>query len=397
MMKDKFTLAIYSGNIPSTTFIENLIEGMAESGMNIVLFGKMNRRVSYAGNVRIMPTPQNTPKLAVFVLKESMKLIMRDRRKFAGLYSSVRNRTGNSRQFLRDMGAMLPVINEDPGIFHVQWAKTVQVYPELFEHLTGKIAVSLRGAHINYSPLNDPSLADAYRKYFPGVSAFHAVSQAIKLEAAKYGADPEKTTVIYTSVRDELLNTPLPQSKKDRKIRIISVGRFHWKKGYHYGLDAMHILGKKGVEFQYDLVAQGDVPEEILFLINEYGLKGSVNILPGMEHSELMAKVRSSDALLLPSVEEGIANVVLEAMAAGVPVITTDCGGMNEVVMDGENGFITGVRDAEALAAKIEMLARMNTGQIRAITESARETVRSRFTREIQKKSFAAFYNKLAA
>lgn len=147
MMKDKFTLAIYSGNIPSTTFIENLIEGMAESGMNIVLFGKMNRRVSYAGNVRIMPTPQNTPKLAVFVLKESMKLIMRDRRKFAGLYSSVRNRTGNSRQFLRDMGAMLPVINEDPGIFHVQWAKTVQVYPELFEHLTGKIAVSLRGAH----------------------------------------------------------------------------------------------------------------------------------------------------------------------------------------------------------------------------------------------------------
>lgn len=397
MKKDRITLAIYSGNIPSTTFIENLIEGMAESGMNIVLFGKMNRPVSYAGNVRIIPTPQNTPELAVFVLKESMKLIMRDRRKFARLYSSVKKRTGSSRQFLRDMGAILPIINEDPGIFHVQWAKTVQVYPELFEHLTGKIAVSLRGAHINYSPLNDPSLAEAYKRYFPGVSAFHAVSQAIKLEAAKYGADPEKTTVIYTSVRDELLNTHPKESKKDEKIRIISVGRFHWKKGYHYGLDAVNILNKKGMEFQYDLVAQGDVPEEILFLINEYGLKGSVNILPGMEHSKLLEKVRSSDALLLPSVEEGIANVVLEAMAAGVPVITTDCGGMNEVVKDGENGFITGVRDAEALAAKVELLARMNSGQIRAITEAAREKVRSGFTRENQKRSFTAFYNKLAA
>ena len=60
--------------------------------------------------------------------------------------------------------------------------------------------------------------------------------------------------------------------------------------------------------------------------------------------------MRSFDVLLLPSLNEGIANVVLEAMAIGVPVISTDCGGMSEVVILDTTGWLLPVRDSKAIA-----------------------------------------------
>ena len=59
--------------------------------------------------------------------------------------------------------------------------------------------------------------------------------------------------------------------------------------------------------------------------------------------------LRDSDCLILPSVEEGISNVVLEAMAIGLPVISSDCGGMKEIINYGRNGFYFPVRDSIAL------------------------------------------------
>ena len=50
--------------------------------------------------------------------------------------------------------------------------------------------------------------------------------------------------------------------------------------------------------------------------------------------------MRESDCLILPSVQEGISNVVLESMAIGLPIISSDCGGMKEIINDGRNGFL---------------------------------------------------------
>ncbi len=100
--------------------------------------------------------------------------------------------------------------------------------------------------------------------------------------------------------------------------------------------------------------------------------------------------------LLLPSVEEGIANVVLEAMAVGVPVITTDCGGMNEVVTDEINGFIVKVRNPEAVAQKISALLGKTENELSLMTSHAREKIRNEFSRQGQIEQFHSFYNKLA-
>jgi len=389
-------VAIYSGNIPSTTFIENLIRNLSNSGFRILLFGKKIRDVKYNENVEVHNTPNNSIIILFFILKESLKLFFKCPNKFSKLLKYISSSDTGLKSKLKELGMMLPIINNEPDIFHIQWAKTVQKNSYLFNLMKCRFALSLRGAHINYSPLNDESLAESYRKYFPKLDGFHAVSKAISIEAQKYGAAPEKIKVIYSSVQHELLQIKT-ESKINRSevTNIISIGRYHWKKGYHYAFDAMKILIGKGFNFQYTIVAQGDVPEEILYILSDKELKSRVVLKNGMAHDELMNELKKSDMLLLPSVEEGIANVVLESMAIGVPVISTDCGGMNEAVSDFENGMMAKVRDPNMLAQKIIEYSELSENKKEQMKLIAKNTISEKFTDKKQIDGFVNFYNSL--
>lgn len=388
-------VALYSGNIPSTTFIENLIDGLSQSGIEILLFGKQTADVGYKGKVKIFPLPSKGVTLLFHFIKQSVILFYKNPNLFFRSFRILRNNKKKIRKVIKEAGVIFPMINNKPDIFHIQWAKTVEQHPELFDILDCKFIVSLRGAHINYSPILDINLADAYRKHFPGVDGFHAVSEEIGREAMKYGADKKKIRVIHSSIKDELMKMNSDLYVEGSKLEIISVGRFHWKKGYHYALDAMGILDEKGVDFNYTIIAQGKIPEEITFLINEYGLSEKIKIIQGMKHDELIRKLQSSHLLILPSVEEGIANVVLEAMAIGVPVLTTDCGGMTEVVEDRINGYIVKVRDPDLLAEKVMSFISTDIEFKKNLTQKAKEVIAKEFSKEKQIREFSDFYNSI--
>lgn len=388
-------VAVYSGNIPSTTFIENLIDGLSQSGIEILLFGKQTADVSYKGKVKIFPLPVRGASLIIHFLKQSISLFFKSPDLFFKSLRIVKGKKKRIKKIIKEAGVVFPMVNNQPDIFHIQWAKTVEQHPELFEMLDCKFIVSLRGAHINYSPILDTKLADAYRKHFPGVDGFHAVSEEIGREAMKYGADKKKIRVIHSSIKDELLNMNSDLYKEGSKLEIISIGRFHWKKGYHYALDTMRILDERNVDFIYTIIAQGKIPEEITFLINEYKLSEKVKIIQGMKHNELITKLQNSHLLILPSVEEGIANVVLEAMAIGVPVLTTDCGGMAEVIEDKVNGYIVAVRNPELLAERIMSFINAENEFKKNLTKRAKDVIAREFGRDKQIREFSDFYQSI--
>ncbi len=385
-------IAVYSGTIPSTTFIENLIEVLSEDGFEVYLFGKRTKEITYKKNVRIFSTPDRNISLIFFVIKESLKLMLKSFSQFLEVFETLSENSKSIKVFFKKAGFILPVLNNPVDVFHIQWAKTVQVYPELYEILKCKIVLSLRGAHINYSPVTDKALGESYRKYFPLTDGFHAVSQAIGKEAMKYGAEKEKIKVIHSSVKDELLKINSSAYKSNENFEIVSVGRHHWKKGYHYALDAMKILKDEGVEFKYTIIAQGELPEEIIFMLDDYNLKNYVSVIKGMPYNELIKYLEKCHLLLLPSVEEGIANVVLEAMAAGVPVLTTDCGGVNEVITDRLNGYIIPVRDPDMIVKKVKEFLKAGPEIKSEMILRAKETINNEFSREKQIKDFRVFY-----
>ncbi|MCB9276519.1 MAG: glycosyltransferase [Lewinellaceae bacterium] len=116
---------------------------------------------------------------------------------------------------------------------------------------------------------------------------------------------------------------------------------FSLEKGYHYALDALRFLLHKGYNIHYTIIA-GGLSEEIHYQIKYLQLEDYTSIIPGLPQTEVFKKMAEADIFLLPSVEEGIANVVLEAMVIGLPVVSSDCGGMAEVVEDGVNTCYSG-------------------------------------------------------
>ena len=113
------------------------------------------------------------------------------------------------------------------------------------------------------------------------------------------------------------------------------------------------ILNNKGVPFHYTIIASGKDNENIHYQIHDLGLDEYINFINGLSHGDVIEKLSESDLFLLPSVGEGISNAVLEAMALGLPVISTDCGGMSEVIIDNKTGFLVPTRDPEAMARTI--------------------------------------------
>lgn len=368
-MEVKKKIAIYSGEIPSTTFIERLIDGLAIKN-EILIFGFQKSSPKYTSkNIKVEGYKNKFDKLYILI-KYSFLLFIYDFKNKQKLDTIIRQKK-ETHSLLKIR--YYPVLYHKPDIFHLQWAKGVQEW--MWVQAFGiKLIVSLRGAHINYSPITDNILAETYRNCFPKVDGFHAVSKEIAKEAEKYGAEKDKIKVVYSGL--DLKKLLYQSTTYDlQPTTIVSIGRNHWKKGYNYALDACKILQEKGFDFNYTVVGIDKKAEELIFQKNDLQLNEKVLFIKQLPFNEVKQQILNADLLLLPSIEEGIANVVLEAMALGTLVLTTNCGGMDEVVIDGQNGFVVPIRDSEAIANKIIEISKLSNSELEIIKNNARKTI----------------------
>jgi glycosyltransferase involved in cell wall biosynthesis len=109
----------------------------------------------------------------------------------------------------------------------------------------------------------------------------------------------------------------------------------------------------------------------------------------------VLGRLQGADVFLHSSSSEGISNAVLEAMACGLPVVTTDVGGMAEAVRDGVDGHVVAPRDVAAAAEALTRLAGDPEGRKR-MGDSARERVRDRFDLAHQLDAFCELFTTLA-
>lgn len=383
-------VAIYSGEIPSTTFIERLIDGLAQQGLEVVLFGRLKQSVNYTSpNIRLVGNHTGGTGLL-----ESLIRFVRLRITAPARYMQLKKHIGaeplSGFTAFRKWQLYAPVVLNLPDVFHVQWAKSVSDWIFLKEKFGVKLVLSLRGTHINISPLANAALAASYRNSFKQYDAFHGVSNAIVKEAVKYGIDENKARVIYSG----LPYRPLPVESRTLSdtLRILAVGRFHWKKGYHYLLDALAILKAKQIHFKLTLIAQGEMPEEIVYQLHDLNLETEVTWIKGLPYREVEAQMLMHNVLVLPSVEEGIANVVLEAMQMGLPVVSTNCGGMDEVITHVNNGLLIPVRNPEAIAEAILSVKEFSPEKKDQLRQKANESISKKFNLERNIQQFGALY-----
>jgi glycosyltransferase involved in cell wall biosynthesis len=168
------------------------------------------------------------------------------------------------------------------------------------------------------------------------------------------------------------------------RLRVLGVGRLVAKKGFDTLVDACAVLHRRGVRFEAAIVGQDDKHgDEVRRRIAAQGLEALVRLPGPAGQAELLAEYRRASALcmpcrVLPSDRDGIPNVLVEAMAAGAPVIATGVSGIPELVTHEHNGLLVAPDDPEALAAALMRLHEDRALAAR-LSEAGRATVRERF------------------
>lgn len=142
-----------------------------------------------------------------------------------------------------------------------------------------------------------------------------------------------------------------PGAKRDEVFRVIYCGAAAVKKGTHYLLEAFERLALPRAE----LWLIGPVFEEMRPVLSRY--EGSFTLKGVVAHDRLADLYRAGSVYVQPSLEEGLAKVILEAMACGLPVVATTNTGAEDVVREGLDGFVVPIRDPDAIADRLSRLA----------------------------------------
>jgi colanic acid/amylovoran biosynthesis glycosyltransferase len=220
------------------------------------------------------------------------------------------------------------------------------------------------------------------------------VSQAISKEGDKIYNSPNKIDlVVYTGLDISQFQF---KSKvfEEHTLQIISVGRPHWIKGYDIALKTLALLKMKGLQFNYQIIgAEGN--QELLFLRKELDLETEVEFLPKLPQQKVFDAMQTSSVFLLPSIEEGIANVAVEAMALGCPVISTNCGGMEELITHQKEGWIVPVYDSKAMAEHIIVFSQLDSEYIQSIKHAARLKVEQQHNKGKMIEDMIQLYSKI--
>jgi colanic acid/amylovoran biosynthesis glycosyltransferase len=252
----------------------------------------------------------------------------------------------------------LPFAGRDWDVLYFPWNATAVAYLPLMD--SGPTVVSCRGTQVNVSPHNPrrAALREGLPVTFGKAAAVHCVSAAIRDEAALYGLDVNKATVIRPAVDPDTFRPASSPRPADGLFHIISTGDVIWRKGYEYALAAVRLLVDRGVPAHFEIIGSGVENQRLLYTIQDLGLNEHVTWHGQLAPAAVLARLQSADVCLLSSLSEGIANVVLEGMACGLPVVTTDVGGMREAVTDGVEGFLVPARDPSATAEALATLWR---------------------------------------
>lgn len=187
------------------------------------------------------------------------------------------------------------------------------------------------------------------------------------------GVDPELFRNVPPGTREQLRGS---LGLGDRFVWL-AVGRFETAKDYPNMLRAFARVHRTHPDAVLLLVGKGSLQGETEALVRELELGESVRFLGVRE--DVPALANAADGYVMSSAWEGMPMVLLEAAAAGLPIVTTRVGGNPEVVLDGQTGYLPPPRDDGALAASMLRLMELPEAERRAMGERGREHLRSNF------------------
>lgn len=220
-------------------------------------------------------------------------------------------------------------------------------------------------------------------------------SEVATILRTRDGIAEEKITVIANGIDMGRLAGAVPVEPAEfaitgpRPVMLALVGRLHPVKGHLDLLPVISELKREGLPFHLLFVGEGEQREEIKRAIIDHDLDTHVTLTGFRE--DIPAILAGTDILLIPSRWEGLPIVLLEAMAMGCAVLASAVGGIPDVLVDGENGYLAAPGDMAAFKAKLRSMILSRDIRVH-LAENGRKTVRARYSVEAVCREYEALY-----
>ena len=243
----------------------------------------------------------------------------------------------------------------------------------------GRVAARLKELGVFRKPLVVSFRGGDTTKVLPGQREFYQIvyrQAAFVLPVCRYlaelhraaGCPEDKIRVVVSGLELGEYAFHPAEPPGDRPCRVLMMGRLVGKKGFRYGLEALDILARQGVAIHCTLVGDGPLRMALEKQAGGIPPPARVHFAGALSAPEAKRAIQSADIVLVPSVraedgdQEGIPNVLKEAMALGRPVIASRHAGIPELVVDGVNGTLVPEEDGPAMAKALHNLMSQPAG-----------------------------------
>lgn len=250
--------------------------------------------------------------------------------------------------------------------------------------------VFLDGSYEGYR--NCSKITEVCKEVYVRANAVVGVSQKVLEKIEKRVNIDDKAYVVYNGVDVEAFYPIKKEEKKE--IVVTSIGNLIPLKGHVYTLKAFKKLIDKGyTNLRFQLAGRGELERDLKILVRELGIEQYVEFKGYVPYSDIVKLLQETDIFVLPSYYEALGCVYLEAMACEVPTIGCKGNGIDEIIVNGENGYLVNPKEAEEIVACLDKLLDYKTRRV--IGKKARETVVEKYQWRHSAETLAKIYKKL--
>jgi len=284
-----------------------------------------------------------------------------------------------------------------PGFFLIPFIKSIKSAKSIFT-VHNPNPWMVRSTRMFKQAFREVIFKSVELRIIKNVDYVIAVSEGLRDELVKrFGIPSEKVRVIPNGVDVNLFRPKMYGSEHIIKKYglpqeyVLFVGRLVEQKGLHYLLNAI-----EGTSIHVVIVGDGPLFSYLKTLTQRLGISEQVRFVGAVPLDDLTRIYSAAKLFVIPSVAEGMALVGLEAMASGLPIISSRIPGMEKIVVDGYNGFLFNVGDVEKLRKYMILLLKEDVDLAKRMGERSRKIVESQYSWEQVTKKTISLYKEIA-
>lgn len=353
----------HPGELSRYSFLEEEIRALADAGIEAYVLSAVEARDLDHGRVHVRALPADSmgerARTLGFLARHLGDVPLANLTSALQCYRSVRFEHFAANVIGREGISLIHSYFGWPGGFGGLLARAATGVP---------LVAGLRGSDVNtlpslgYGSRLDPFFARAFQRLLRAADCTVYVSEFLRRQAVAIGAKAETGRVILKGVRLDLFSVDRDRDQARAAIGagpqplILAVAGLVPIKGLNDILDALAIVRASGREFSFVVCGEGPDRAALETQAKRLRLDTCSRFLGKVSRTDIRSYFAAADLLVHGSRIEASGNVLLEAMASGLPVVCTDAGGPAEYVRDGVTGFVVPVADPAAMAGRITRL-----------------------------------------